>query len=380
MGRIRRLVGGSAAAVVGYTAARLVARPRWPGAIDHELLGWARGSPRRIRGPRATSLYTEWFDAPSPSRPQGNPKVEREAAGTPLHGALVFTHGWCVTEAVWHYQKLAFEHGPHAVVTWDLPGHGHSSQVARGRLTLDIAVDALARVVDEVPQRHVVLVGHSLGGVLSLRYLARHPTTARERIRGVVVVSTPLMGQARWVQDRMPGREGRGRLVAHALQLAVQNRLVDRWFSREAGSHDVHSASYRLIRSGFAPQAPPGLVRFVRDMAASVPPTVRADTFRAMREFDLTPTLAEIGVPSVVAYGPFDRLVPPEESRLLASLLPRSRAQEFPGSGHAPFLEQEGAFNRLVASFAARRLSPPRDRDGRRDARSGPAVPIGVQR
>jgi pimeloyl-ACP methyl ester carboxylesterase len=195
----------------------------------------------------------------------------------------------------------------------------------------------------------------------------------------LVVVSTPLMGQARWVQDRMPGRDGRGRLVAHALELAVQNRLVDRWFSREAGSHDVGSASYRLVRSGFSPQAPPELVRFVRDMAASVPPTVRADTFRAMREFDLTPTLAEIRVPSVVAYGRFDRLVPPEESALLASLLPRSRAQEFPRSGHAPFLEQEREFNGLVASFAAKRLSSPNDRGSRRDARSTGAARTGVR-
>jgi pimeloyl-ACP methyl ester carboxylesterase len=241
-------------------------------------------------------------------------------------------------------------------VTWDLPGHGHSSPVARGRLTLDIAVDALARVVDEVSQQDLVLVGHSLGGVLSLRYLARHPDTARRRVRGVLMVSTPLMGQARWAEGRLPGRAGRRKLVGYGLQLAVENVLVDRWFSREAGSTDPRAASYRLIRSGFGPRATPELVRFVRDMAASVPPLVRADTFRAIREFDLRPTLAEIRVPSVVAYGRHDRLVPPDESVLLARLLPGCTAREFAHSGHAPFLEEQMDFNRLVAKFTARRL------------------------
>ena len=80
-----------------------------------------------------------------------------------------------------------------------------------------------------------------------------------------------------------------------------------------------------------------------------------------MRAFDLRPTLAEIRIPSIVAYGHHDRLVAPEDSLLLASLLPRCRAQEFSESGHAPFLEQQHDFNRLVARFAGRRLGRPQN-------------------
>ena len=269
---------------------------------------------------------------------------------------MVFTHGWCVTESIWHLQKVALG-GGHTMVTWDLPGHGHSSQVARGRLTLDIAVDALARVVDEVEDTGVVLVGHSLGGVLSLGYLSRHPDVARQRVRGLILVGTPVMGPVRWASGRLPGGAFHGRLVGRGLELAVENRLVDRWFGKEAGSHDSDGPSYRLVRAGFGADADPRLVRFVRDVAASVPPQVRADTFRAMREFDLRPALAEVRVPSLVLYGERDRLVSPEESRLLASLLPRSRAEGFKEAGHALFLERADEFNQRVSQFAAARLS-----------------------
>src|SRR6266550_2737046 len=143
------MLAGSAAGVAGFAATRLVSRSRPPLFADEpDLLGSARGQPRRIRGPRASTMYAEWFPG--------------SQDGVPAAGALLFTHGWCVTEAIWHLQKVALGGGPHALVTWDLPGHGHSSAVARSHLTLDVAVDALARVVDEVEEPGVVLVGHSL--------------------------------------------------------------------------------------------------------------------------------------------------------------------------------------------------------------------------
>jgi len=352
VGRVRRLVAGSAAGLAAYAAGKVIIRGRTslPDLHEQELLGSVRGRARSIRGPRASSLYTEWFPAPKASV-NGNGLAGLEPAG-----ALVLTHGWCVTEAIWHYQKEAFGAGPHTLVTWDLPGHGHSTPMAKGRLSLDIAVDALARVIDEVKEPDVLLVGHSLGGILTLGYLERHPETARERVRGIVPASTPLMHHDASGKRRLPGAQVRSELVSLGMQLAVENSLVDGWFAREAGSSDQRAASYRLIRTGFGPRPSPSQVRFVRDMAASIPPQVRADTFRAMREFDLRARLPGMRVPALVLAGAHDRLVVPEESRELAALLPKAHMEELPDAGHALFLERAEEFNRLVGRFAARRL------------------------
>jgi pimeloyl-ACP methyl ester carboxylesterase len=351
VGRVRRLLLGSAGALAGYASGKVLARRHDRGVgfvlpTDEDLLGSARGRPEVIRGPHSSRVYTERF-----------PAGEAEGAT----GTILFTHGWCVTEAIWHYQKRDLAGGPHRLVTWDLPGHGHSTQVARDHLTIDVAVDALARVVDSIPEEEpLVLVGHSLGGVLTIGYLLRHSETARQRVRGAVLAATPLVHFAHSAAGRWPGASQQARILGQAMQLAVENSAVDRCFAREAGGTDPTSVSHRLIRTGFGVEADPAQVRFVRDMVASVPPSVRSDTFRAMTGFDLRPRLGELRTPTLLVIGTGDRLVSAAEVRDIGRLIPVARLEELPGAGHALFLEQHQRFNALVRQFAARRLGVPK--------------------
>lgn len=342
----RFLAYGVGALATAAAAGRLAVRrdARRPDPARDEALGSLRGEPRVVRGPRASRLYTEWF-----------PPVGR--AG----GTLVLTHGYCLTEAVWHYQKRDLTGRGLGLATWDLPGHGHSPGVAPGRLSLEFCADALARVVDEYAGRGAVLVGHSLGGVITLAYLARHPETAGRVIRGAILVSTPVSHVARSVAGRWPGAALESRAIGRMLRGVVESDLAERVLGRDMGRRDL-SLSYRVVRLGFGRQPSPSQVLFVRDAIASVRPDVRAETYRVMSASDLTPALPDIRVPALVMIGARDRLVNPEESRLIAERLPRARAVTFPDAGHAVFLEDHAGFNGEVRRFAHRRLDPPRAR------------------
>ena len=293
-----------------------------------------------MRGPRATRLYTERFE------PSG-----KEAGGT-----VLFTHGYCLTEALWHYQKRDLAGGKHAIVTWDLPGHGHSPALAPGRLTLDVSADALARVVDEHGGDPVVLVGHSLGGIVTIAYLLRHAETARRVVRGAVLVSTPMTHYARSVAGSWPGATLEARALGTVLRKVVESDLAERYLARDVGKQEISRLSYRLVRWGFGREPSPAQVRFVRDVIASVPPEVRAETYRVMTGTDLSGRLGDIEAPSLVVIGGRDRLVNPEESRVLAARLRRGRTLVIPDAGHAAFLERPDAFNAEIRRFADRRL------------------------
>ncbi|WP_406639462.1 alpha/beta fold hydrolase [Amycolatopsis sp. WGS_07] len=98
---------------------------------------------------------------------------------------VVFVHGLRLSGACWQ-QQIRLAHGPAAAP--DLPGHG----VRRGeRFTLDGAVDAVVEAIDEVGGR-AVLVGHSLGGYVSIATAARHP----ERVASLVGAGCSLVPSA----------------------------------------------------------------------------------------------------------------------------------------------------------------------------------------
>ncbi len=106
--------------------------------------------------------------------------VETAGEGPPV----LLTHGGGDTAATWDEQFDALAHRGRQARRWDLRGHGRSAAppdvdyYSRETALLDVA--ALAG--DEP----AVLVGHSLGGYLSLAHTLRHP----ERVRALVLVAT----------------------------------------------------------------------------------------------------------------------------------------------------------------------------------------------
>jgi pimeloyl-ACP methyl ester carboxylesterase len=339
--RRRFLAYGAGALATAAVAGRLATRrdARRPDPAREDALGSLRGEASTIRGPRASRLYTERFP------------------GKGSTGAIILTHGYCLSEAVWHYQKRDLAGGRFDLATWDLPGHGHSPGLAPGQLSLDVCADALARVIDEHGDDGVVLVGHSLGGVTTMAYLDRHRETAARVVKGVVLVSTPLTHFAGSVGGRWPWAKLESRALGTAMRTVVESNLSERILGRDQGREDL-SLSYRVVRWGFGRRPSPSQVLFVRDAIASVRADVRTETFRVMTGYDLAPLTTSVEQPSLVLIGGRDRLVNPEESLELGRLLPRSRTVTFPDAGHAAFLEEHERFNAQVRRFAGRRLRP----------------------
>src|SRR5215472_14471151 len=102
--------------------------------------------------------------------------------GIPLHytatgkGAktIVLVHGWTCDETSWSEQvpSLAKQY---RVITVDLPGHGKSGSPAEGKWSIDLFARAVEAVRAEVKADRVVLVGHSMGTPVILRYAHLYP-------------------------------------------------------------------------------------------------------------------------------------------------------------------------------------------------------------
>ena len=109
----------------------------------------------------------------------------RLAADTRGEGPnLVCTTGWANARSVW--DALATDlAADHRVTTWDLRGHGASDTPPPDCYGRSDALDDLAAVLDAAG-RPAVLIGHSLGGYLSLAYALGRP----DEVVGLVLVAT----------------------------------------------------------------------------------------------------------------------------------------------------------------------------------------------
>ena len=77
----------------------------------------------------------------------------------------------------------------HRVVMVELPGHGVAEMP--GTLTLDGAAEGLDRAIEAEGDQPVVLVGHSVGGLVAMAAAMRSP----QRVRALVLVETALRPQ-----------------------------------------------------------------------------------------------------------------------------------------------------------------------------------------
>ena len=98
--------------------------------------------------------------------------------------ALVFVHCWACDRSFWREQLDAFSND-YKVVSLDLGGHG-ASKGEREAWTLSSMADDVAAVIDALSLDRVILVGHSMGGPVSLKVAASMP----DRVSAIVCADT----------------------------------------------------------------------------------------------------------------------------------------------------------------------------------------------
>ena len=120
------------------------------------------------------------------------PHVVPSKDGTPIsyeiYGAgestLVFVHGWSCDARYWRAQLPHFAEN-HRVVMLDLAGHGHSG-TTRSQYTMRAFGEDVKAVIEATSSRRVILIGHSMGGLV----IAEATRLMPNRVKGLIGVDT----------------------------------------------------------------------------------------------------------------------------------------------------------------------------------------------
>jgi pimeloyl-ACP methyl ester carboxylesterase len=316
-------IGGAAAGVVGaaYATERAVvaAIRRRPDPDAGEPLTVVFDEARRLPGHDGGRIST----------------IMREPVGDQTGApTIVFAHGLMLSVRLWVKQFEALPELGFRTIAFDQRGHGESQSGDDGYTVETLAWD-VRTVLEGLDLRDVVLVGHSMGGIGVQAFALHHPDVMRERVRGIVLMSTfarATLATLPWVQF-------------------IVDRLSDR-------GPDLASLMARrnlglfLTRIGFGRDPQPSHVELNRQLLAECARDAARQSTAAVLATDLTDELPTIDVPTLVLSGSADVLAPPAESRRIAELIPGARLETFAGAGHMLMLERADPVNALIADFA----------------------------
>jgi pimeloyl-ACP methyl ester carboxylesterase len=230
----------------------------------------------------------------------------------------------------WELQLPDFSRD-HRVIAFDNRGAGRSDKPL-GQYTMPQMADDAAALLDhlEIDAAHVF--GMSMGGMIAQELALRHP----QRVRSLVLGGTMAGGP----NAIMAGPE-----------------LIQQWISSSLLPLEqaIENGLRFLYTDEFIAKHKERLVKRALNMAHLQPPPYALQRqVMAVIGFNTFERLAEIDKPTLVVSGTGDKVVPPENSRILAERIPGAELLEFEGAGHGFLAERAAETNAAVLDFLAR--------------------------
>ena len=249
---------------------------------------------------------------PHLKRGDTNLYYEDDGKGT----AILMTHGFVASTGMWDGQVEAFK-DHFRLIRWDMRGHGRTEcpddQSAYGQ---GITVADMVAILDHLEVDKAIIVGHSLGGFMSLRLNVMHP----ERVSALVL------------QGCGPGyRSDDSR--------AKWNERVD------GRAKTIIEEGYKAL--GGAAEVPVSLQRSSQELAMA------ARGILAQVDAKVIDSLPHIDVPTLVIIGAGDSYYL-QGSEYMANRIPGAEHVVVPGAGHGVNVDQPETVNKAYEAFFAK--------------------------
>jgi len=216
---------------------------------------------------------------------------------------IVVLHGWNSRPEKWRRVKELLAKKDIAVFTPVLPGFSYELKKA---WDLNDYCDWLKVWLEEKKLERVILLGHSFGGRVAIKFVTEHPVLVEK----LILINAAGIKDKRW-QARF--KRGLFKIIAKAGKRLVPGGLDDtlrRGLYFLTGERDYYLAK--------------GLLR---------------ETMKLVIEEDLEPLLSKIKLPTLIIWGENDKLTPLWMGREIRDKIVGARLKVLEEIGHNPHLE-----------------------------------------
>jgi pimeloyl-ACP methyl ester carboxylesterase len=206
----------------------------------------------------------------------------------------------------------------------DFWGFGESGK-KRDTYAVQDFVSLVDQFMDRLGINRAPLVGHSMGGTVSLSVAIQYP----QRVSKVVVVGSPIVGSS----------------LAWALKMAGRRTIASMLFNMMWG--------FRLamrVASPFISKDPRFPDMMDKDLSRTTVESFLL-SIASLRRTDLRPMLDQVKVPAMGMYGDKDIIVHPMQWQPMQAGIPHARIERFPKAGHFIMLDDPVPFTQKLKEF-----------------------------
>lgn len=250
---------------------------------------------------------------------QGIVHYEAYGRGRPV----ILLHGWLGSWGLWQ-ETMTYLGQHYRTYALDFWGFGESGK-KRDSYAVQDFVSLVDQFMEQLGITHAPLVGHSMGGTVSLLTAIQFP----QRVTQVVVIGSPIVGSSLSLLLKLFGR----RPIAF---IVYKNLWAFRMFYRLFGSFYTRDRRWPQMMD--------------RDLSSTTLESFLL-SIASLRRTDLRPMLNQVQIPTMGMYGDRDIVVSPSQWRVMLDGVPQTRIQRFSKAGHFIMLDEPKPFMEMLSEF-----------------------------
>ncbi len=249
---------------------------------------------------------------------------------------LIFTNGWSTTAQVWHYFRKDLSQD-YNLIFWDEPGLGKSNLPESDDYSLDKYASDPKNIIEQNPANKVILIGHSIGGMIIQELYKLYPDLIQTKVAGLVLMNTTYINPIHTS-------------ILSRFLILIQNILLKPILYLQVYTWPIWQLNNILsflnggnhlaaLVSGFSGKQ----TKQEFDLTARFMTSARVDVVNkgnlAMMKFDNNSRLKDISIPTLILAGSKDIMTKPDASAYMASQIPDSQLNIISGANHMGLLE-----------------------------------------
>ena len=240
---------------------------------------------------------------------------------------LVLLHGFTESLEIWEDFANALEKD-FRVIAIDLPGHGQTGQFGQSH-SMELMADVVKLVLDHLSVGSCVMIGHSMGGYVTLSFAEKYP----HLVRAIGLFHSQAGA------DSEEARKNRVRMIniLYSNRTGFIRQFIPELFAPDNVPH-YQEAIARLQELALLPP-PEGIVAALRGM---------------MERDDKTAFLSQTGIPVLFIAGKADLKIPLDLVLRHAALPDNAEVVILGNAGHMGFIEERDKTLQSIRYFAHR--------------------------